>query len=57
MELNVRKNWGANIVGFKTTDGEYVFNPEPETKIQKDSKLFVLGTSRQITNMKNEIHG
>lgn len=55
MELNVRKNWGANIVGFKTAKGEYVFNPSPETQIQPDAKLFVLGTSQQITDMKNDI--
>jgi len=54
-ELNVRKNWGANIVGFKTSAGEYVFNPEPDTQIQLESKLFVLGTSKQVANMKNDI--
>lgn len=57
MDLNVRKNWGANIVGFKTSEGEYVFNPEPNMKIQEHSKLFVLGTSDQISNMKNDISG
>jgi voltage-gated potassium channel len=55
MELNVRKNWGANIIGFKTAEGEYVFNPSPETKIQRDSKLFVLGTLDQVVNMKKDI--
>ena len=54
-ELNVRKNWGANIVGFKTSNGEYVFNPTPQTQILEGSKLFVLGTSKQITDMKNDI--
>ncbi len=54
-ELNVRKNWGANIVGFKTADGEYVFNPTPNTRLLAGSKLFVLGTSKQITDMKNDI--
>ena len=54
-ELNVRKNWGANIVGFKTEDGEYVFNPSPETVVRKGSKLFVLGTSTEIANMKSDI--
>ena len=54
-ELNVRKNWGANIVGFKTSNGEYVFNPAPQTQILEGSKLFVLGTSKQITDMKNDI--
>lgn len=55
MELNIRKKWGANIVGFKTAEGAYVFNPSPETRIQRDSKLFVLGTSREIADMKNDI--
>ncbi len=54
-ELNIRKNWGANIVGFKTSGGEYVFNPTPGTLIQEGSKLFVLGTSAQINNMKKDI--
>lgn len=54
-DLNVRKSWGANIVGFKTESGEYVFNPSPDTKIQKGSKLFVLGTNQEISNMKNDI--
>lgn len=54
-ELNVRKNWGANIVGFKTAEGEYIFNPSPETRIQPHSKLFVLGTSKQISEMKKDI--
>lgn len=54
-DLNVRKNWGVNIVGFKTSVGEYVFNPSPETLVQADSKLFVLGTSEQIFAMKTEI--
>lgn len=55
MDLDVRKKWGANIIGFKTESGEYVFNPSPDTEIQKGSKLFVLGTSAEISNMKNDI--
>ncbi len=52
-ELSVRKKSGANIVGFRTAAGEYVFNPGPETLIQPDTKLFVLGTSKQIADIKN----
>ena len=55
VDLDIRKNWGANIVGFKTEEGEYVFNPSPDTLIQKGSKLFVLGTMEEIRNMKNDI--
>ncbi len=47
-DLHIRKRSGANIVGLKTKDGEYVLNPSPETLITEDSKLFVLGMLEQI---------
>lgn len=51
-EIGVRKKTGANIIGFKTPDGEYIINPTPDTKVIPNSKLFVLGTPEQITEMK-----
>jgi voltage-gated potassium channel len=51
-EIGVRKKTGANIIGFKTPDGEYIINPTPNTKVIPNSKLFVLGTPEQITEMK-----
>lgn len=51
-ELEIRKKTGANIIGFKTPQSEYIVNPTPETKLQPDSKLFVLGTREQIEKMK-----
>lgn len=51
-ELEVRNRSGANIIGFKTANGEYVINPDADTKIIPDAKLFVLGTSEQITKLK-----
>lgn len=51
-ELSVRRKSGANIIGFKTPDGVYRINPTPDTKIIADSKLFVLGTPKQIDEMK-----
>lgn len=47
-DLNVRYLTGCSIIGFKTSDGQYVINPGPETEIQAESKLFVLGNSEQI---------
>jgi len=52
-ELGVRKKTGANIVGFKTPEGDYIVNPDPNTKVIQNSKLFVLGTPEQIANMKD----
>jgi len=51
-DLGIRNNTGANIIGFKTPDGEYVVNPTPDTKMIQNAKLFVLGTPEQIRNMK-----
>ncbi|HKR04630.1 MAG TPA: potassium channel protein [Bacteroidia bacterium] len=50
-ELEIRNKTGANIIGFKKGDGEYIINPEPDTVMQQDSKLFVLGTQEQVTKL------
>ncbi len=46
-ELNIRKKSGANIIGIKREDGTYIFNPGAEIKIEKQTKLFILGTPEQ----------
>ncbi len=55
-ELGVRTKSGANIVGYKTHDGEIVTNPTPDTKIIPGSKLFVLGNPEQIAKMQSILH-
>ena len=52
-DLNARFLTGCNIIGFKTSEGEYVFNPSADTKLIANSKLFVLGTSDQIKQLNN----
>ncbi|MBU0487346.1 MAG: NAD-binding protein [Bacteroidetes bacterium] len=52
-ELGIRRTTGANIVGFKTPEGDYIINPSPDTRIIPNSKIFVLGTAEQIRNMKS----
>ena len=52
-DLEVRNRSGANIIGFKTAQGEYIINPSADTKIIPDAKLFVLGTSEQINKLKD----
>jgi voltage-gated potassium channel len=51
-ELDIRSRSGANIIGFKTAQGEFVINPTPETKLIPNAKLFVLGTSDQIKKLR-----
>ena len=50
-ELEIRNKTGANIIGFKTSDGDYIINPEPDTVMKPDAKLFVLGTQDQVSSL------
>ena len=54
-ELGIRQKTGANIVGFKTPEGEFIINPSPDTIMIPNTKLFVLGTPGQIKKMKELI--
>lgn len=51
-ELDIRRKTGANIIGYKDPQGQYILNPTPQTRLLPESKLFVLGTSEQIDKMK-----
>ena len=53
--LNLRKISGANIIGFKNAQGEFMINPTPDTKLLPGTKMFVLGTKEQIKEMKKII--
>lgn len=52
LEIGIRKKSGANIVGFKTSEGEFIINPTPDVKIEFGSKLFVLGTPEQLKSLR-----
>ena len=51
-DLEIRNKSGANIIGYKTADGEYVINPSADTKIIPGAKLFVLGTPDQVAKLR-----
>lgn len=54
-EIGIRKKTGANIIGLKTPEGEFILNPSTEIRVNRGSKLFVLGTSDQIEKLKKII--
>ncbi len=54
-DTSIRRLTGANIVGFRTPDGEYIINPGGDTVMVKNAKLFVLGTPDQIEKVKEII--
>lgn len=55
-EIGIRKISGANIIGYKTPEGEFILNPSPDTIVIPGSKLFVLGTEEQIKSMREIMH-
>tara|TARA_B100000683_G_scaffold277760_1_gene338668 strand:+ start:8869 stop:9888 length:1020 start_codon:yes stop_codon:yes gene_type:complete len=55
-EIGIRRITGANIIGLKESDGDFVVNPMPETVITAKTKMFVLGTPDQIKKLKELFH-
>ena len=53
VELKIREQTGANLVGIKTGEGFFIFNPSPDVEISPSDKLFVLGTQGQIEKLKH----
>ena len=51
LELDLRKNTGCNVIGYKDSNGEYHINPDANQKLIPGSKIIVLGKSEQIQNL------
>ena len=51
-ETDIRKNTGCSIIGYKSPNGTYVVNPEPSLKLEKESKLIMIGRPEQIEKLK-----
>ncbi|MCK5839642.1 MAG: potassium channel protein [Bacteroidales bacterium] len=51
-KIEIRKKFGINIIGIKTSDGQFMLNPPPHTVVQPNTKLFVLGTPEQIKKLR-----
>lgn len=55
LDLDLRKRTGCNVIGFKTSDNEYIVNPESSTKLTKNSNLIVLGRPGQIKKLRETL--
>lgn len=55
-EIGIRQLTGANIIGLKNSTGAFEINPNPETLITPNIKMFVLGTPDQIKKLKELFH-
>lgn len=50
-ELNIRAISGASLIGLKTKDNNFIFNPSPDIRITAFDKLIVMGTPKQISKL------
>ncbi|WP_458627405.1 potassium channel family protein [Winogradskyella sp. PC D3.3] len=53
-DLDLRKKSGCTVIGFKDAKGEYIVNPEADTKLVPGSKIIVLGRPEQIMRLNSE---
>ncbi|MFC0605947.1 potassium channel family protein [Winogradskyella pulchriflava] len=55
-DLDLRKKTGCTVIGFKDDKGEYIVNPEADTKLVSGSKIIVLGRPEQIQKLNSEFN-
>ncbi len=53
LDLDLRKKSGCNVIGLKTKEGDYIINPDANTKLEKGSRLIVLGNKEQILSLRD----
>ena len=52
-ELRIRKETGANIIGYHAANGIYMVNPPPETRLEPGASFILLGNERQLAALKD----
>lgn len=52
LDLDLRRRTGCTVIGFKTSEDEYIVNPEPNTILNPNSHLIVLGRPNQIEKLR-----
>ncbi len=55
--LKIREKTGANVIGLKKTNKQYILNPLPDTQLDSGDKLFVLGSREQLWYLKDLMSG
>ena len=52
LDLDLRKQTGCTVIGFRNPNKEYIINPEADFKLIADSHLIVLGRPEQIIKLR-----
>ena len=50
-ELQIKHLTDINIIGYKTPEGKFFINPDPEITLHPEAKIFVLGTQEQVASL------
>ncbi len=53
-DLDLRRKTGCTVIGFKDIQGDYIVNPDANTKLIPGSKVIVLGQPKQIQKLNSE---
>ena len=53
LDLDLRKKTGCTVIGYKTSEGNYIINPEASVQLMADSSLIVLGRPEQILKLRD----
>lgn len=53
-ELNIHNSTGISIIGIRESNGNFILNPNSDTILKSDMKLFILGKNSQIEVFKSE---
>lgn len=51
-DMSIRPKTGANIIGFKESDGTYTVNPEPDTQMVPGTSIILIGSSEQLSTLR-----
>ena len=54
-QIQARHHTGCTIIGMKSSDGNYIVNPGANTILEPNSKLFILGNSKQIKQFNDKL--
>jgi voltage-gated potassium channel len=52
LDLDLRKQTGCTVIGFRNPDKDYIINPEADTKLLQKAHLIVLGRPEQIAKLR-----
>ncbi|WBX75910.1 potassium channel protein [Tenacibaculum ovolyticum] len=52
LDLDLRKKTGCTVIGYRTSDKEYIINPDASLELRAGANLIVLGRPEQIVKLR-----